>query len=85
MVFRCPPVCLMPDDVSITGDNVTPISNGPGSNKKVSSFEVKRNLGEVYEVDDELRCSSIKRRMSDEIVEDEVVGHSKTLIPKIEK
>ncbi|XP_022024112.1 replication protein A 70 kDa DNA-binding subunit E-like [Helianthus annuus] len=73
------------DDVSITGDNVTPISNGPGTSKKVSSVEVKRNLGEVYELDDELRCSSTKRRMSDEIVEDEVVDHSKTLIPKIEK
>ncbi|KAJ0726301.1 hypothetical protein HanPI659440_Chr12g0468731 [Helianthus annuus] len=73
------------DDVSITGDNVTPISNGPGTSKKVSSVEVKRNLGEVYEADDELRCSSTKLRMSDEIVEDEVVDHSKTFIPKVEK
>ncbi|XP_035832640.1 uncharacterized protein LOC118481321 [Helianthus annuus] len=73
------------DDASFTGDNVTPISNVDGSSKKASSCEVKRNLGEVYEVDDALRCSSTKRRMSDEIVEDEVVGLSKTLIPKTEK
>ncbi|XP_035832949.1 uncharacterized protein LOC118481789 [Helianthus annuus] len=73
------------DDASFTGDNVTPISNVDGSSEKASSCEVKRNLGEVYEVDDALRCSSTKRRMSDEIVEDEVVGLSKTLIPKTEK
>ncbi|KAF5765506.1 hypothetical protein HanXRQr2_Chr15g0704551 [Helianthus annuus] len=73
------------DDVSCTGDNATPISNVVGSNKKASSYEVKHNLGKVYEVDDALGCSPTKRRMSDEIVEDEGVGVSKPLIPKTEK
>ncbi|XP_021985505.1 uncharacterized protein LOC110881599 [Helianthus annuus] len=79
------PFDLIKDEMSCSGDNVTPISKALVGNKNPSSDETKRNLREVCEVDDALGCSSTKRRMSDELVQDEDVGVSKLLIPKIEK
>ncbi|XP_021979256.1 uncharacterized protein LOC110875367 [Helianthus annuus] len=79
------PVDLMKDEMSCSGDNVTPASKALVGNKNPSSDETKRNIREVCDVDDALGCSSTKRRMSDKLSQDEDAGVSKLLIPKIEK
>ncbi|KAL7588832.1 hypothetical protein Lser_V15G39827 [Lactuca serriola] len=85
------------DAISFTGDNITPASNVEKStatsllakycfSKVVSpNAELKRNLYEVYDVDDPLAMSSTKVRSN--IMDDGFSGHGKMelLIPKIEK
>ncbi|XP_022004257.1 replication protein A 70 kDa DNA-binding subunit E-like [Helianthus annuus] len=78
-------VDLMKAEMSCNGDNVTPASKALVGNKNPSSDETKRNIREVCDVDEALGCSSTKRRMSDELYQDEDAGVSKLLIPKIEK
>ncbi|XP_022026916.2 uncharacterized protein LOC110927872 [Helianthus annuus] len=74
------------DEVSYTGDNETSVSNVMKSNQKSpSSSEVKRNLHEVYDVDNTVGSSSTKRRVSDENHEVQDSDSLKLLIPKIEK
>ncbi|XP_035845744.1 uncharacterized protein LOC118492079 [Helianthus annuus] len=52
--------------------------------KSSSSGEVKRNLHEMYDVDDMVGCSSTKRRLGDEKEEAQNSESSNLLIPKIE-
>ncbi|XP_022000500.1 replication protein A 70 kDa DNA-binding subunit E-like [Helianthus annuus] len=79
------PVDLMKDEMSYCGDNVTPASHAVVGTENPSSDETKRNIREVFDVDDALGCSSTKRRISDELSQDEDAGVSTLLIPKIEK
>ncbi|XP_022041394.2 replication protein A 70 kDa DNA-binding subunit E-like [Helianthus annuus] len=79
------PVDLMKDEMSYCGDNVTPASQALLGTENPSSDETKRNIREVFDVDDALGCSSTKRRISDELSQDEDAGVSTLLIPKIEK
>ncbi|XP_021980151.1 uncharacterized protein LOC110876280 [Helianthus annuus] len=78
-------VDLMKDEMSYCGDNVTPASQALVDTENPSSDETKRNIREVFDVDDALGCSSTKRRISDELSQDEDAGVSTLLIPKIEK
>ncbi|XP_052622616.1 uncharacterized protein LOC111903767 [Lactuca sativa] len=85
------------DAISFTGDSITPASNVEKStatsplpkyhfSKVVSpNAELKRNLSEVYDVDDPPAMSSTKVRST--IMDDGFSGHGKMelLIPKIEK
>ncbi|CAI9280096.1 unnamed protein product [Lactuca saligna] len=85
------------DAISFTGDNITPASNVEKStttsplpkyrfSKVVSpNAKLKRNLSEVYDVDDPPAMSSTKVRST--IMDDGFSGHGKMelLIPKIEK
>ncbi|KAJ0814129.1 putative nucleic acid-binding, replication factor A [Helianthus annuus] len=79
------PVDLMKDEMSYCGDNVTPASQALIGTENPSSDETKCNIREVFDVDDALGCSSTKRRISDELSQDEDAGVSTLLIPKIEK
>ncbi|XP_022020015.1 replication protein A 70 kDa DNA-binding subunit E-like [Helianthus annuus] len=79
------PVDLMKDEMSYCGDNVTHASQALVGTKNPSSDETKRNIREVFDVDDALGCSSTKRRISDELSQDEDASVSTLLIPKIEK
>ncbi|KAJ0621248.1 putative nucleic acid-binding, replication factor A [Helianthus annuus] len=74
------------DEVSFTGDNQTPMSKGLENDAKTtSSGEVKRNLHDVYDVDDTLGSSSTKRRVNDGKDECPYSEGGNMLIPKIEK
>ncbi|XP_022008320.2 replication protein A 70 kDa DNA-binding subunit E-like [Helianthus annuus] len=79
------PVDLMKDEMSYCGDNVTPASQALVGTENPSSDETKRSIREVFDVDDALGNSSTKRRISDELSQDEDAGVSTLLIPKIEK
>ncbi|KAM0066828.1 putative nucleic acid-binding, replication factor A [Helianthus debilis subsp. tardiflorus] len=80
------PCDVSKDDVSFSGDNQTPMSNLlHNDHKSSSSGEVKRNLHEMYDVDDMVGCSSTKRRLGDEKEEVQNSESSNLLIPKIEK
>ncbi|XP_022020282.2 uncharacterized protein LOC110920378 [Helianthus annuus] len=80
------PCDVSKDDVSFSGDNETPMSNLlHNDHKSSSSGEVKRNLHEMYDVDDMVGCSSTKRNLGDEKEEAQNSESSNLLIPKIEK
>ncbi|XP_035838217.1 uncharacterized protein LOC110901544 [Helianthus annuus] len=64
------------DEMSCCGDNVTPASQPLVGTNNPSSDETKRNIREVFDVDDALGCSSTKRRISDELSQDEDAGLS---------
>ncbi|XP_022023687.1 replication protein A 70 kDa DNA-binding subunit C-like [Helianthus annuus] len=81
----CAKFNLNQDEMSYCGDNVTPASQALVGTENPSSDETKRNIREVFDVDDALGCSSTKRRISDELSQDEDAGVSTLLIPKIEK